>query len=180
MQWKINWHGDLFSNGENLHGKNTTGWFLRSPLSRIHYYQNKRLQVKNSSTLYQPIVEPLLQYPIGLVLKWQSLILMHGSQYVTDQSDVRIPVCGLLFYTNPNMWLTPQQPFDCCSWFAAASHRNTNKIFNIGARDFAWLQNPKAYKKCSKNSFFCMRRLGFQKENLMKRFRVRFFFFPLL
>ena len=41
---------------------------LRSPLSRIHYYQNKRLQVKNSSTLYQPIVEPLLQYPIGLVL----------------------------------------------------------------------------------------------------------------
>ena len=22
MQWKINWHGDLFTNGENQHGKN--------------------------------------------------------------------------------------------------------------------------------------------------------------
>ena len=32
---------------------------LRLPLPRIHYYHNKRLQ---------PIVEPLLQYLIGLVL----------------------------------------------------------------------------------------------------------------
>ena len=81
--------------------------------------------------------------------------MMHGSQYVT----------------------TPQQPFDFCSWFAIASHRNTNKIFNVGARDFAWLQNPKAYKKRSKNSFFYRRRLGFQKENLMKLSRVRVFLF---
>ena len=27
MQWKINWHGNLFKNGENLHGKNPTEWF---------------------------------------------------------------------------------------------------------------------------------------------------------
>ena len=81
--------------------------------------------------------------------------------------------------TNPSTWLTPQQPFDCCSWFPAASHRNTNKIFNVGARDFAWLQNLKAYKKCNKNSFFCRRRIGFQKENLMNLSRVRFLFFHL-
>ena len=91
----------------------------------------------------------------------------------------------------PNTWLTncadsstwlnhQQQPFDCCNWLAAVSHRNTNKIFNVGARDFAWLQNPKAYKKRSKNFFFCRKRLGFQKENLMKLSRVRFFFFHLL
>ena len=104
---------------------------------------------------------------------------IHNSQYVTNQSDAWIPVRGLLFCTNPSTWLTPQQPFVCCSWFAAASQRNTNKIFNVGARDFSWLQNPKAYKKRSKNSFFC-RRLGFQKENLMKLSRVRFFFFHLL
>ena len=55
--------------------------------------------------------------------------------------------------TDPNMWLTLEKPFDCCSWFAIASHRNTNEIFNIGAREFAWLQNPKAYKKRNKNSF---------------------------
>ena len=97
---------------------------------------------------------------------------------MTNQSDARIPVRDLLLCTNPSTWLTPQQPFDCCSWFAAASHGNTNKIFNVGARDFAWLQNPKAYKKRSKNSSFCRKRLGFQKENLMKLSRVRFFFFP--
>ena len=27
MQWKINWHSDLFMNEENLHGKNSIGWF---------------------------------------------------------------------------------------------------------------------------------------------------------
>ena len=27
MQRKLNWHGDLFMNGENLHGKNSTGRF---------------------------------------------------------------------------------------------------------------------------------------------------------
>ena len=103
---------------------------------------------------------------------------MHGSQYVTNQFDVRIPVCGLLICMNPSTWLTTQQPFDCCSWFATVSHRNTNKIFNVGARDFAWLQNPKVYKKRSKNFFFCRRRLGFQKENVMKLSRVRDFLFP--
>ena len=37
--------GDLFFNRENQHGKNLTE-NLRSPFSRIHYYHNKRLQVK--------------------------------------------------------------------------------------------------------------------------------------
>ena len=41
---------------------------LSSPLPRIHYYQNKQLQVKESSTLYQPTVELLPQYPIRLIL----------------------------------------------------------------------------------------------------------------
>ena len=45
-------------------------WVIfRSPLLRIHYYHYKQLQVKKShSILYQPTVEPLPQYPIGLVL----------------------------------------------------------------------------------------------------------------
>ena len=105
---------------------------------------------------------------------------MHSSQYVTNQFDVWIPVHGLLLCTNPSTWLTPHQPFHCCSWFVVVSQRNTNKIYNVGARDFAWLQIPKVYKKHSKNSFFYRRRLGFQKENLMKLSRVRFFFFHLL
>ena len=68
MQQKINWHGDLFTNGENQHGKNPHRVILRSPLSKFHYYHNKRLQVKESQYLYQSKVEPLPQYLIGLVL----------------------------------------------------------------------------------------------------------------
>ena len=36
---------DLFMNGENHRGKTPSDEF-KSPLSRIHYYQNKRSQVK--------------------------------------------------------------------------------------------------------------------------------------
>ena len=43
MQWKLNWHGDLFTNGETPYGKKV---ILKSPLPKIHYYHNKRLQVK--------------------------------------------------------------------------------------------------------------------------------------
>ena len=149
---------------------------FRSPLPKLHYYHNKHLQVKESQVPYQPTVEPLPQ--LDLFCSDNFPFWCTAPKYVTNQSDVRIPIRGLLLCMNPSMWLTPHQPFDCCSWFAAALHRNTNKIFNVGARDFAWLQNPKAYKKRSKNSFFCRRRLRFQKENLMKLFRVRFFFLP--
>ena len=158
---------------------------LRSPLPRIYYYQ---LQVVTSiRNLTKPFVlsrntnlqlNPYPNTQLDLFYSDSFSFWCTTPKYVTNQSDVRIPVCSLLLYTNPSTWLTPQQPFDCCSWFAATSHRNTNKIFNVGARDFAWLHNPKAYKKCSKNSFFYRRRLGFQKENLMKLSRVRFFFFP--
>ena len=54
-------------NGENLTAKTLPGDF-RSPLSKLHYYHNKRLQVRESQVPYQPTVEPLPQYPIGLVL----------------------------------------------------------------------------------------------------------------
>ena len=48
--------------------KGTSLVILRPQLPRIHYYDNKQLQIKESHTLYQPTVEPLPQYPIGLVL----------------------------------------------------------------------------------------------------------------
>ena len=46
-------------NEEKPNGKNPNGWFLG---------HNKRLQVKESQVSYQPTVEPLPLYPIGLVL----------------------------------------------------------------------------------------------------------------
>ena len=38
---------------------------FRSPLPKLHYYHNKRLQVKESQVPYQPTIETLPQYPIG-------------------------------------------------------------------------------------------------------------------
>ena len=54
-------------NGENLTAKTPPGDF-GSPLLKLYYYHNKRLQVKESQVPYQPTVESLPQYPIGLVL----------------------------------------------------------------------------------------------------------------
>ena len=151
---------------------------FRSPLLKLHYYHNKWLQVKEFKYFTNLQLNPYPNTQLDLFCSDSSPFWCTAPKYMTNQSNARILVHGLLLCTNPNTWLTPQQPFDCCSWFAATSHRNTNKIFNVGARDFAWLQNPKAYKKHSKNSFFCKRRLGFQKENLMKLSRVGFLFFP--
>ena len=51
MQWKLNWHGDLFMNGWKPTWQKPHRVILRSPLLRIHYYQNKQLQVKESQYL---------------------------------------------------------------------------------------------------------------------------------
>ena len=54
-------------NEEKPNSKNPHRVIFRSPLSKLHYYHNKQLQVKESQVPYQPTVEPLPQYPIGLV-----------------------------------------------------------------------------------------------------------------
>ena len=58
---------------------------------------------------------------------------MHGSQYVINQFDARIPVCGLL--TNLRKILAVK--------FFSSSHDEDHEI--------PWLQNPTVYKH---NSFF--------------------------
>ena len=41
-------HGDLFMNGEKPTRQKSHRVIFRSPLSKFHYYHNKRLQVKES------------------------------------------------------------------------------------------------------------------------------------
>ena len=72
MQWKINNTVICLRISKNQRQKPHRVIF-RSPLPKLHYYHNKRLQVKESQVPesqvpYQPIVELLPQYPIGLVL----------------------------------------------------------------------------------------------------------------
>ena len=143
---------------------------LRSPLPRIHYYQNKRLQVNESQYLI-----PTYSWTLTLIPNWTCSVMTISPFQCTAPNTWLTNQC-----TDPSTWLTPQQPFNCYSWFTTVIHRNTNNIFNVGAKDFAWLQNLKAYKKRNKNSFFCWRRLRFQKENHMNLSRVSFFFFHLL
>ena len=60
-------HGDLFMNGKKLTAKTPTGDFQvttpETPLLSQQAVTSKGIQVP-----YQPTIEPLLQYPIGLVL----------------------------------------------------------------------------------------------------------------
>ena len=59
---------DLFTNVENYRGKTPSGEFKvttsKNPLLSKQAVTSKR----NLSTYYQPTVEPLPQYPIGLVI----------------------------------------------------------------------------------------------------------------
>ena len=58
MQQKISWHGDLFTNRENLHGKNppASDFNVTTPKDPL---LSKQAVTRNPSTLYQPTVEPL-------------------------------------------------------------------------------------------------------------------------
>ena len=71
--------GDLFTNGENHQGKTLLSEFkvttFKNPLLSKQTITYKR----NLSTSYQSTVEPLPQDIIGLVIQWQSLLLMHDS-----------------------------------------------------------------------------------------------------
>ena len=54
MQRKINWHGDLFTNGENLHDKNPIEWFYgHQPYTnlQLNSYTNTQLDLFCSDNL---------------------------------------------------------------------------------------------------------------------------------
>ena len=64
--------GDLFMNGENHQGKNPLGDFKvttpNNPLLSITSGYKESYQTLWPIPKYQPTVEPLSQYPIGLEL----------------------------------------------------------------------------------------------------------------
>ena len=60
--------GDLFVNGENCRGKTPLDEFKVTTLENPLLSKQAVASIKNLSTQYQPTIEPLPQYPIGLVL----------------------------------------------------------------------------------------------------------------
>ena len=67
MQWKINDTVICLWMGKTLWQKPYRVIF-RSPLLKLHYYHNKRIQVKESQVPYQPTIEPLPQYRVARIL----------------------------------------------------------------------------------------------------------------
>ena len=69
MQQKINLTQEIFLRMGKIIKVKPHQLNLRSLLLRIDYYQSQVVtSKKNLNTQYQPIVELLLQYPIGLIL----------------------------------------------------------------------------------------------------------------
>ena len=102
MQQKLNWHGDLFTNGEHLHSKNPTRQkphrvILRSPLLRIHYYHNKRLQVKESQYLI-----PTYSWTLTPIPNWTCSVVTISLFQCTA------PSTWLTDCVDPNTWLDHQ------------------------------------------------------------------------
>ena len=124
---------------------------LKVTTSKIPLLSQQVVTSKGIPILYTNLqLNPYPNTQLDLFYSDNLSLLMHGSQYVTNQFDARIQVRDLLLCMNPSTWLTPQQPFDCCSWFATASHINTNKI---------WTLTPILNRTCSVviiSPFWCM------------------------
>ena len=115
MHWKINWHGDLFMNGENLHGKKSHHVILRSPLPRIHYYHKQAVTSKGIPGPYTNLqLNSYLNTQFDLFCSDNLSFLMHSSQYVTNQFNAWIPVRDLL--TNLRKILTAKF-FSLSTWW---------------------------------------------------------------
>ena len=83
------WHGDLFTNGENLTTKTPLGDFqVTTP--EIPYYQNKRLQVKESQYLIPTYPNTQLDlfcsdnFPFWCTASKYMTNQLRGSQYETS------------------------------------------------------------------------------------------------
>ena len=97
---------------------------FKSPLLKLHYYHNKRLQVKASQVPYQLTVEPLPQYPqLDLFCSDNSPFWCMAPKYMTNS-------CA-----NPSTRLQNTNWEDC--WLESSSVHPHDKD-----QEDAWSQNP--------------------------------------
>ena len=99
---------------------------LRLPLPKIHYYHNKRLQVKES--------QYLIPYPntqLNLFCSNNLSFSMHSSQYMTNQSMRR------------SEYVTYSPTWEGCWLQSSSVHQHDED------HETLWLQNPIAYKRSS-------------------------------
>ena len=85
MQWKINWHGDLFTNEENLQYKTPPSDFkvtiLENPLFSQQAVTSKGISVPYTNLQWNPYPNTQLDLFCSDNLSFS----MHGFQYMTNQ-----------------------------------------------------------------------------------------------
>ena len=93
---------DLFTNVENYRGKTPQGEFkVTTPENLLLLITSSYKYKESHQTLwpipkYQPTIEPLPQYPIGLVLQRQSLHSMHEAK--PYRVNLRSPLLRIHYY----------------------------------------------------------------------------------
>ena len=128
MQWKLNWHDDLFKKWGKLTQQKLHQVILRFTLSRIYYYHNKRLQVKESQYLI-----PTYSWTLTPIPNWTCSVV------IISLFDARLLSTWLTNCANLSMQL--QSPTRESCWLQSSSiHPNDED------QEDAWLQNPLVHK----------------------------------
>ena len=111
---------------------------LRSPLSRIHYYQNKWLQVNEFPIPYTNLqLNPYPNTQLDLFCSNNLSFLMHGSPYVTNQ------LRGSLYAT----W---SPTLEWC-WLQSSLVHYTMKITKLLGHKTLWCTKHSNFLKRMKN-----------------------------
>ena len=130
MQRKINWHSNLFMNGENLHEKNPMGDF------KVTISENPLLSQQAVTSKGSPIPYTNLQlnsYPntqLDLFSSNNLSFSKHGFQYVTNQ-------------LRRSQYVTWSPTREGC-WLQSSSVHLDDEDHKV-----AWSQNPMVYKHSS-------------------------------
>ena len=104
---------------------------LRSSLPRIHYYHNKRLQVKESQYFV-----PIYSWTFTLIPNWTcSVVTISHFQCMT-------PSTWLTNCADPSMWLQSPTVEGC--WLQSSSVHHTIKIMKLLGYKILWCTNTTA------------------------------------
>ena len=131
MQRKLNWHRWFVFKWEKPTQKKLHRVILRSPLLRIHYYQNKWLQVKESQYHI-----PTYSWTFTPILKWTCFVVTISPFQCTT------PNTWLTNLMHPNMRLTHQLEKEC--WFQSSSVHHMMKIKKLLGHKTLRCTNPVA------------------------------------
>ena len=128
MQQKLNWYGWFVFEWGKPTWQKPHRVILRSPLLRIYYYQNKRLQVKESQYLIPTYIWTFTPIP-----NWTCFCSDNFSFWCTA------PNTWLTNYTDPSTRL--QSPTRESCWLQSSSvHPNDED------QEVVWSQNPTVHK----------------------------------